>query len=100
MHHSIHSAVNQVVPAAYLFRSVCFTSIATELPMSNKQTYIEIRANLAAARISVEDAADRAWQADDEEFSNWLNHIANQLDDALDCIEVALLPEPVRLLGG
>jgi hypothetical protein len=65
-----------------------------------KQIHIEIRENLAAARVSVENAADRAWQANDEEFSNWLNHIANQLDEAIDCVELALLPEPIRLFGG
>jgi hypothetical protein len=68
--------------------------------MSYQQTHTEIKAKLAAARISVEDAADKAWQANDEEFSNWLNQIATQIEDAISCIEVALSPEPVRLFGG
>jgi hypothetical protein len=70
------------------------------LPVSHQQTHIEIKAKLAAARISIEDAADKAWQADDEELSNWLNDIASQIDEAIDGIECALSPEPVRLFGG
>jgi hypothetical protein len=71
--------------------------------VSYRQTHTEIRAKLAAARISVEDAADKAWQANDEEFSNWLNHVVSQLDDAIhciDCIECALSPnEGQRQIG-
>jgi hypothetical protein len=68
--------------------------------MSYDQTHTEIKAKLGAARIAVEDASDKAWQADDEEFSNWLHAIAEQIEQAIDCIECALSSEPVRLFRG
>jgi hypothetical protein len=68
--------------------------------MSYRDTHTVIKAKLVSARISVEDAADKAWQANDEEFSNWLNHIASQLNDTIDCIDCVLSPEPVRLFRG
>ena len=68
--------------------------------MSYQQSHIEIKAKLATARISLEDAADKAWQANDEEFSNWLHDIAEQIEQAMGCLECELSLEPVRLFRG